>query len=727
MFSDADIHALLQGRHADPFSVLGPHAAPDGKLWLHAFLPGANSVVVIETRSGKKLANLSLRHSDGLFEALIPRRRKVFDYRYHIQWSHGEQGVYADAYAFGQQLEDEQLASLRDGNHLQPYTLLGAHLIKQYSVEGVRFAVWAPNAMRVSVVGSFNQWDGRRHTMRLRHDAGVWEIFIPHVAAGDFYKFEILDSSGKLLPLKADPYAFAAQLRPETASRVMPLPSMQLLSAERAAANARQAAISIYEVHLSSWRKLGNSPFPTWDELANTLPSYAADLGFTHIELMPISEHPFDGSWGYQTLGLYAVTARMGSAESFAGFVQACHAKGLGILLDWVPAHFPEDAHGLAQFDGTALYEYADPREGYHNDWDTLIYNFGRNEVRNYLSGNALFWLQRYGVDGLRVDAVASMLYRDYSRKADEWIPNTLGGRENLEAISLFKKMNEMIGSQAPGAISIAEESTSFPGVSAPTFNGGLGFHYKWNMGWMNDTLSYMHEDPIHRRYHHNKMSFGLVYAFSENFILPISHDEVVHGKGSMLAKMPGDEWQKFANLRAYYGFMWGHPGKKLLFMGQEFAAPNEWSHDAELPWYLLQEPQHKGMQTLVRDLNFLYRDNNALHQLDCEAQGFEWLVGDDADNSIFAWLRTDDAGNAMMVICNFTPVARPDYRVGVAADLTHWREVLNTDSQHYGGSNVGNGDTIIAIDKLPANGKPQSIKITIPPLATVFLKLVKC
>jgi 1,4-alpha-glucan branching enzyme len=726
VISEADIATLVKGTHADPFSVLGLHADASGKLFLLAFLPGAISVKVIEAASGKIIAELSLRHEDGLFETAIPRRRKIFSYRLGVVWHHGEYAEYADAYAFGPQLSDAELDAIHQGCHPQPYCVLGAHNTKQDSISGTRFAVWAPNAKRVSVVGSFNQWDGRRHAMRLRHIAGVWEIFIPHIAIGDLYKFEILDGSGKLLPLKADPYALSAQLRPDTASCVAALPDIKRLSELRAVANARNAPISIYEVHVPSWRRPNSEKFPSWDELAQTLPTYAAEQGFTHIELMPISEYPFDGSWGYQTLGLYAVTARMGSAESFARFVEACHEKNLGVLLDWVPAHFPNDPHGLAQFDGSALYEYADPREGFHNDWNTAIYNFGRNEVRNYLSGNALFWLQRYGVDGLRVDAVASMLYRDYSRKEGAWIPNAFGGRENLEAISLFKRINEDVGANAHGAIMIAEESTSFPGVSAPTFNGGLGFHYKWNMGWMNDTLQYMHEDPIHRRYHHNKMSFGLVYAFSENFILPISHDEVVHGKGAMLAKMPGDEWQKFANLRAYYGFMWGHPGKKLLFMGQEFAAKAEWNHDGELPWHLLQEKPHQGMQNLVRDLNFLYRNNTALHQHDCDVRGFEWLVGDDADNSVFAWLRNDEAGNAMMVISNFTPVPRPDYRIGVAAELQQWQEIFNTDSQHYGGGNVGNGNEIITTERVPANGKAQSINITIPPLATVFLKLIK-
>lgn len=722
MISEADIASLINGTHADPFSVLGLHADSSGRLWLRAFLPDALSVRVLDAGTGKKIANLSLRHPDGLYESAIARRRKLFSYRLGIDWQNGESGDYADAYAFGPQLGEHELDAIHQGNHPQPYTVLGAHAITQNNIGGTRFAVWAPNAKRVSVVGLFNQWDGRRHPMRLRHHAGIWEIFIPHVAIGDLYKFEILDSTGTLLPLKADPYAFSAQLRPENASRVGALPALHSLTTQRSNANARHSPVTIYEVHLPSWRSENGAPFPSWDSLAEMLPAYAANMGFTHIELMPISEYPFDGSWGYQTLGLYAVTARMGSAESFLRFVKACHEKNIGILLDWVPAHFPSDPHGLAQFDGTALYEYADPREGFHNDWNTLIYNFGRNEVRNYLAGNALFWLQRYGVDGLRVDAVASMLYRDYSRKEGEWIPNAAGGRENLEAISLFKRINEDIGTNAPGAITAAEESTSFPGVSAPTSVGGLGFHYKWNMGWMNDTLRYMHEDPVHRRWHHEKMSFGLVYAFSENFILPLSHDEVVHGKGSLLAKMPGEDWQKFANLRAYYGFMWGHPGKKLLFMGQEFAMPEEWRHDARLPWHLLESPLHKGVQNLVRDLNQLYCSHSALHRLDCEAAGFDWLVADDADNSVFAWLRRDDQGNAVIVISNFTPVPRDYYRVGVPAGVAGWREALNTNSQHYGGSGAGNAEVLLSAEMIPAHGHEQSLRLSLPPLATLFL-----
>ncbi|WP_428506992.1 1,4-alpha-glucan branching protein GlgB [Roseateles sp.] len=622
----------------------------------------------------------------------------------------------------------QDLTLLARGEHPRPQELLGAHVGRLGRKHGVRFAVWAPNASRVSVVGSFNSWDGEADPLVKDEASGVWQGFATVARVGDLYKFEIHDRAGQLLPLKADPFARAAELRPATASIVAPaLPVLKTrprLSPERAMANARQAPVAIYEVHAASWRR-GTGAFPSWDELAEQLPAYAASLGFTHIELMPISEHPFDGSWGYQTLGLFAPSARFGPPEGFARFVEACHAQGLGLLLDWVPAHFPMDPHGLAKFDGTALFEYADPREGFHRDWNTAIYNFGRYEVRQFLAGNALYWMERWGVDGLRVDAVASMLYRDYSRPAGEWLPNVDGGRENLEAISLFKRINELLGQEALGAITVAEESTSFPGVSAPTYAGGLGFHYKWNMGWMNDCLRYMQEDPIHRRWHHDKLTFGLVYAFSENFVLPISHDEVVHGKGSMLGKMPGDAWQKFANLRAFYGFMWGHPGKKLLFMGQEFAQASEWNHDAELPWHLLDDAQghHAGMQRLVRDLNLLYRREPALHQLDCEARGFEWLQAEDREQSVLAWARHEESEEGerrtVLVVCNFTPVPRPGYRLALPPALAAggpWRELLNTDSAHYGGSNLGNLDAGLQAE---ADG---SLLLTLPPLSVLFL-----
>jgi len=711
MLASDQVEALCAARHGDPFAVLGLHADAAGKLWIRALLPGAASVALLA--DGKRLVELTER-GDGFFEAAVPRRRNRFDYRLAVRWADGGEGVYADAYAFGPQLLDTELDQLADANFARPYRLLGAHALSHGEVAGARFAVWAPNARRVSVVGSFNQWDGRRHAMRLRHRVGVWEIFVPHAAVGDLYKFEIVGADGALLPLKADPFARAAELRPGTASIVAPPLPQARLPEGRAAANERHAPISIYEVHAASWKKPAGR-FATWDELAAELPSYAADLGFTHVQLMPVSEYPFDGSWGYQTLGLFAPSARFGPPEGFARFVAACHAAGLGLLLDWVPAHFPADAHGLAEFDGTHLFEYADPREGFHRDWNTLIYNFGRNEVRQFLTGSALYWLDAWGVDGLRVDAVASMLYRDYSRASGEWIPNVHGGRENIEAIALLRHVNEVVGREAPGAITVAEESTAFPGVSAPTYAGGLGFHYKWNMGWMNDTLRYMHEDPIHRRWHHDKLSFGLVYAFSENFVLPISHDEVVHGKGSMLDKMPGDAWQKLANLRAYYGFMWGHPGKKLLFMGQELAQAGDWRFEEALPWALLDDARHRGVQQLVRDLNRLYRREPALHRLDCEAAGFEWLVGDDAENSVLAWVRRDGAGREVIVVCNFTPVPRSAYRVPVRSGAQRWREALNTDAACYGGSNLGNGERMIAVD----NGQ---IELTLPPLATLFL-----
>jgi len=617
-------------------------------------------------------------------------------------------------------LAAEDLALLAQGEHPRPWQHLGAH---EQQTGGVRFAVWAPAAKRVGVVGDFNGWDGRAHPLARQGDegSGIWAALVPEAKLGQFYKYELEGPDGRLLPLKADPYARAAQLRPDNASVIVagPPPARQALTPARAAANRRDAPIAIYEVHPSSWRR-PDGRFPDWDELAATLPAYAADLGFTHIELLPITEYPYDGSWGYQTLGLYAPSARFGPPEGFTRFVAACHARGLGLLLDWVPAHFPIDAHGLARFDGTPLYEYADPREGFHRDWNTLIPDFGKPGVRQFLAGSALFWAECWGVDGLRVDAVASMLYRDYSRPAGEWIPNLHGGRENLEAISLLRRINTTLGLEAPGAITVAEESTTFPGVSAPADAGGLGFHYKWNMGWMNDTLAYLREDPIHRRWHHDKLTFGLVYAFDENFVLPLSHDEVVHGKGSLLGKMPGDEWQKFANLRAYLGFMWGHPGKKLIFMGQEFGQNSEWNFEAELPWELLAQPRHAGVQRLVRELNTLYRAEPALHRLDCEAAGFQWLQAEDREQSVLAWARFDGAGRVVVVVSNFTPVPRHDYRLPVPAGpgstVRAWREALNTDAAAYGGSNVGNLG-----QALPTRAD-DTIALSLPPLATLFL-----
>lgn len=722
---DADVQALVGARHADPFSVLGLHQAEDGRMWVRALLPGAQSAVVLDAPTGRPLCTMLARHPDGLFEGPIPRRRHRFDYRLQVRWDDGSEGVYADAYAFGPLIGDFDLHLLAEGTHLRAFEVLGAHPTTvgegEVAVQGVRFAVWAPHASRVSVVGGFNNWDGRRHPMRSRGASGVWELFVPHVAVGDRYQFELLDAGGALLPLKADPYARAATLRPERASLVAPLPPRRALPAARAAANRRDAPVSIYELHAGSWRRGEGGRWLDWDELAAQVPDYVAGLGFTHVELMPVTEFPFDGSWGYQTLGLYAPTARHGSPEAFQRFVDACHAKGLGVILDWVPAHFPLDDHGLYRFDGTPLYEYADPREGLHRDWNTAIYHFGRHEVRNFLAGSALYWIERYGVDGLRVDAVASLLYRDYSRPYGEWVPNAYGGRENLEAISLLQRINEVIGAQTPGAVTIAEESSAYPGVTRPTSAGGLGFHYKWNMGWMNDTLRYMKEDPVHRKWHHAKVSFGLVYAFDENFVLPLSHDEVVHGKRSLLGRMPGDDWQRFANLRAYYGLMWGHPGKKLLFMGQEFAQPDEWAFEGELPWALLEQPRHAGIRLLVKDLNQLYRREPALHRLDCEAAGFQWIEANDDEQSVFAWLRHDGQGRSVIVVCNLTPVPRHGYRLGVPQD-GRWREVLNTDSHLYGGSNVGQMGAVLQAEDVPSHGSRRSIVLSLPPLATIFL-----
>jgi 1,4-alpha-glucan branching enzyme len=722
MLSEQDVQLLCQGRHADPFGVLGPHRRPAGDAWLAAFLPGAAQVVAVAAASGEWLAALQQRGAEGLFESALPGG---VDYRLQVIWAHGHGALLDDPYRFGPVLGEMDAWLLGEGSHLRPFEILGAMPRTHEGVAGCSFAVWAPNAMRVSVVGDFNHWDGRRHPMRLRRECGVWEIFLPGVAEGARYKFELLSRDGQLLPQKVDPYARQAELRPATASVVAPLPPSHPPSAQRQRANALDAPMSIYEVHLGSWRRKvedGNR-WLHWDELADELVPYAAWMGFTHLELLPVTEHPFDGSWGYQTLGLYAPTARFGDPAGFERFVARAHAAGLGVLLDWVPAHFPTDEHGLARFDGSALYEYADPREGFHNDWNTLIYNFGRTEVQNFLVGSALYWLERYDVDGLRVDAVASMLYRDYSRKPGEWVPNAYGGRENLEAIAFVKRANEVVGVQRPQAITLAEESTAFPAVSRPVYSGGLGFHFKWNMGWMHDTLKYMSRDPAHRKYHHGELSFGLMYAFNENFVLPLSHDEVVHGKGSMLGKMPGDRWQKFANLRAYYGFMYGHPGKKLLFMGNEFAQEREWDHDRSLDWHLNNDPLHAGMQALVRDLNHLLRECGSLHQRDFTPDGFEWVSHSDAAHSVLSFVRRSNAAaTLMLVVCNFTPVVRRGWRVGVPR-AGRWRERLNTDSHHYGGSNVGTALGLADSQPLPWDDKADSILIDLPPLATVMFE----
>ena len=721
-----DLAAILRGGHDDPFAVLGMHDGAGDRVVVRSFQPGASAVAVIDARSGALVRQLERIHPDGFFAGAMPGGR--FPYRLRVTTPAGER-EFADAYAFPPLLGGMDAHLLAEGTHMRLFDKLGAHVLEVDGVDGVAFAVWAPNARRVSVVGGFNNWDGRCHPMRRRYECAVWEIFIPGIGPGELYKFELLSPEGHLLPLKADPVAFAAEQPPETASRVADIAHFawtdQAFVESRAARNGRGAPMAIYEVHLGSWRRRldEGGRYLSYRELADQLIPYVRDLGFTHLELMPISEYPFDGSWGYQPTALYAPTSRYGSPADFAAFVDRCHAEGLGVIVDWVAGHFPTDAHGLAQFDGTHLYEHADPRQGRHQDWDTLIYNYGRREVTNYLIANALFWTDRYHLDGLRVDAVASMLYLDYSRSPGEWIPNRFGGRENLEAIAFLRRTNEALFGRADGATSIAEESTSWPMVSRPTYVGGLGFGYKWNMGWMHDTLLYMSKEPVHRRYHHHLLTFGLLYAFSENFVLPLSHDEVVHGKGSLLGKMPGDDWQKFANLRAYYGFMYSMPGKKLLFMGGELAQWREWHHDRGLDWHLLDEPSHRGIHRLIHDLNWLYREEPALHELDCDPEGFEWVDANDADQSVLSYMRFDRTRRRVAVaICNFTPVVRHDYRIGVSHG-GFWRERLNTDAQDYGGSGVGNGGGQWT-EAVGCHGRPFSLSLALPPLATVILTL---
>ncbi|MBL0168390.1 MAG: 1,4-alpha-glucan branching protein GlgB [Propionivibrio sp.] len=727
MLSKAEVISLCRGEHGNPFAVLGLHAGAKGRLWLRSLQPGAESVSVIDADSGQVLVELTQRkiealgEASGFFEASILGRNIPFNYRLRIVWPDNVQEI-DDPYRFSTVLGELDVWLLAEGSHLRPYERLGAHLREIDGVQGTAFAVWAPDAQRVSIVGDFNSWDGRRHPMRLRRECGVWELFLPGVGEGACYKFEVRTLDGHVLTQKADPYGFAAELRPATASIVSPLPQITSRSTV-AAVSKLSKPVSIYEVHLGSWRRADDGGFPSWQRLTETLIPYVVDLGFTHLELLPISEHPFDGSWGYQPLGIYAPTARFGSPQGFCDFVTACHTAGIEVIVDWVPAHFPTDEHGLSNFDGRPLYEHADPREGKHQDWGTLIYNFGRREVFNYLVGNALFWIEHYGVDGLRVDAVASMLYRDYSRPHGEWIPNIYGGRENIEAVHFLRRMNETLAQECPHAATFAEESTAWPAVTRPSSMGGLGFHYKWNMGWMHDILDYMAHEPIYRRYHHNQLTFGLLYAFTENFVLPLSHDEVVHGKGSLIGKMPGDYGQKFANLRLLYGFMWGHPGKKLLFMGGEFGQWSEWNDSASLDWVLLDFPQHEGVRRLVRDLNRLYRNTPALHEIDFDATGFEWISPNDADNSVIAFIRRGfNRSRMILCVCNFTPVVRHNYRIG-APGPGLYRERINTDSEFYGGSNVGNEYGKVDAEQVPAHGHEWSIAMTIPPLAAVFLE----
>ncbi|HFC8477849.1 TPA: 1,4-alpha-glucan branching protein GlgB [Neisseria subflava] len=712
------VESLFLATHSDVFAYLGRHRLAEGDEVVRVLIPGAVSVDIVNRRSGELIVPSEKIDERGFFVAVLPDDAP--DYALRIRYTEDTEPVIEeDPYHFSSALQDMDSWLLAEGKHLRPYETLGAHFAELDGVKGVRFAVWAPNAQRVSVIGEFNNWDGRRHVMRFHRDNGIWDIFIPAVKLNALYKFEIRDANGNVRE-KADPYAFGAELRPTTASIVRGLPDEVEEPAFRARANAIDAPISIYEVHLGSWkRNPENNYWLTYEQLAKELVAYVKDMGFTHIEFLPVSEYPFDGSWGYQATGLYAPTSRFGSPEELRALIKAAHDEGISVILDWVVGHFPTDDHGLAKFDGTALYEHADPREGYHQDWNTLIYNFGRNEVKNFLQGNALYWIERFGFDSIRVDAVASMIYRNYSRKDGEWIPNQYGGHENLEAIAFLRDTNTMLKEEVPAATEIAEESTSFANV---TRQEGLNFSFKWNMGWMNDTLRYMMEDPINRKYHHNKMTFGMMYQYSENFVLPLSHDEVVHGKRSLLGRMPGDCWQQFANLRAYYGFMYGFPGKKLLFMGSEFAQGREWNYNEGLDWFLLEQEGgwHKGVQDFVRELNHVYKDTAPLYQLDQWPEGFEWLVADDGNNSVFVFERRDREGNRVIVISNFTPVVREGYRFGVNS-AGEYREILNSDDLHYKGSGVSAGATV-ETEEVWSHGKPNSLSVTVPPLATVYL-----
>ena len=720
-----DSARLLRGLHADPFAYLGCH--PDGNdLIIRAYAPYARSVSVVKPRGKKPVADCDRLHEGGVFEARIDASKLKTGYQFIANYD-GVEHRYDDPYGFGPDLGELDLHLLSEGKHAHLFNALGAHVKNHEGVDGTRFTVWAPNSAGVCVVGDFNAWSTTKHPMRSRGGSGIWELFIPGVGDGASYKYAIRDAQGLMQPLKADPVGFGSEYRPKTASVVRDLSTYKWRDAKwmktRGSRQHREAPMSVYELHMGSWRRGDNNNYLSYAELAETLIPYVKDLGFTHIELLPITEHPFDGSWGYQPIGLYAPTARHGTPADFKAFVDACHEAEIGVILDWVPGHFPSDEHGLARFDGTHLYEHADPRKGFHPDWNTLIFNFGRVEVVNYLVANARFWLEEYHLDGLRVDAVASMLYLDYSREDGEWVANPDGGNQNWEAVKFLQSMNADAYSAMDGIMTIAEESTAWPGVTAPTDHDGLGFGFKWNMGWMNDSLEYMSEDPINRKHHHHKMTFGIDYAFSENYFLPLSHDEVVHGKGSLIDRMPGDRWQKYANLRAYYGFMWGHPGKKLLFMGCEFGQSEEWSADQSLDWHLTEFPEHKNTQTLIGDLNRVYRETPALYERDCMADGFEWVDGGAQAENILSFIRWDaDRKAPCVIICNFSPVPRENYRVGVPM-AGHWEEVVNTDSVLYGGSGKGNMGGFNA-ESISSHSRDHSLSLMIPPLATLIFRL---
>ena len=727
ILSEPEINAIIYGMHGAPFTLLGMHemGAKKPGVVVRVFRPYATKAEVIRKADGQAF-EMPRIHEDGLYELFLPNE-KPFDYKLRLAWFEGPPSELEDPYRFPLQLTDLDMYLLGEGTNYRAYHKMGAHPLTIAGVEGVHFAVWAPNAVRVSVVGWFNNWDGRIHPLQQRGGSGLWELFMPHLKPGDLYKFEVKGHKA-FLAQKADPYAFASELRPRSASMVWDIAKYEWKDADWLAARAQkhwlEEPLSVYEVHLSSWRRNPDDQnrMLTYRELADTLIPYVKKMGYTHIETLPISEHPFDGSWGYQTIGYYSPTSRFGNPDDFKFFVDRCHQEGLGVILDWVPAHFPKDGHGLAYFDGTHLYEHDDPRLGEHKDWGTYIFNYGRNEVRAFLLSNAIFLADVYHIDGLRVDAVASMLYLDYSRKEGEWIPNKFGGRENLDAVDFLKKFNELIHVEYPGILTFAEESTAWPMVSRPVYLGGLGFDLKWNMGWMHDTLDYMHKDPIFRKYHHHQMTFSMIYAFNENFILPFSHDEVVHGKGAMLSKMPGDMWQQFANLRLLYAYMFAHPGKKLTFMGMEFGQWREWQHGESLDWHLLQYDSHSGLQRLARDLNEMLKGFPCLHQIDFSWEGFEWIDLNDWENSMLFTLRKGKDPNDLLVCgFNFTPVPRQGYRMGVPR-LGTYEEVLNTDATIYGGSGLGN-PRFVKAEPREWQSRAQSIPVTIPPLGAVYFR----
>ncbi len=726
LLSKEEMEAVINGDHGNVFAVLGIHKNKGSKeVFIRAWQPDSKAIEVLDA-DGCSLGFMTKLDDRGFYQINLGVRDN-FSYKFKIENNLGVVYEHEDVYRFPSALGDIDVYLLAEGNHLEMYKKLGAHVMEMNGVKGVSFAVWAPNAKRVSVVGNFNNWDGRVNVMRKHPTCGVWDIFIPGIGEGEIYKYEVKTAENYILT-KADPVGFWSEKRPQTASIVYDL-NHYVWNDEnwmnyREEANSFDKPMSIYEVHLGSWKRKGEhgEEYLTYRELADRLVPYVVNMGFTHVEFLPLTEHPLDCSWGYQVVGMFAPTSRFGTPDDLRYLIDCFHQAGIAVIMDWVPAHFPKDGHGLNEFDGTHLYEHADPRKGEHTDWGTKIYNYGRTEVCNFLCASALYWLKEFHIDGLRVDAVASMLYLDYSRKNGEWIPNIYGGNENIEAIAFLRKMNELAYSQVKGAVTVAEESTAWPMVSRPTSMGGLGFGYKWNMGWMNDTLKYISHEPVHRKYHHGMLTFGLLYAFNENFILPISHDEVVHGKGSMLSKMPGDEWQKFANLRAYYGFMYTHPGKKLLFMGCEFGQDWEWNSEESLRWHLLEYPMYKGMQNCVRDLNLMYKGNPPLYQQDFDYRGFEWIDHSNADDSVISYMRKGyNSGDYLIVISNFTPVVRNDYRLGVN-ELCAYQEIFNSDDVNYWGSGVKNEGQMQA-EEQEWNCKPYSIRLTLPPLSTIVLK----